>query len=102
MNAAEIASAYLRAAVLAVLFSAPILLVAPNAFAASSFPLIVDPVDESQRIALSGNTSGEVRPEFDRGPVDDAFPLNGIQLQLRRSPAQEPISSVATSSVATR
>jgi subtilase family serine protease len=38
---------------------------------------------------LPGSTRGEVRPEFDRGPVDDSFPLNGIQLQLRRSPERE-------------
>jgi len=38
---------------------------------------------------LPGNTRAEVRPEFDRGRVDDSFPLNGIQLQLRRSPERE-------------
>jgi hypothetical protein len=51
--------------------------------------LIVEPVDENKRILLPGNTRGEVRPEFDRGRVDDSFPLNGIQLQLRRSPERE-------------
>jgi subtilase family serine protease len=52
-------------------------------------PLVVKPIDESRRILLPGNTRGEVRPEFDRGPVEDSFPLNGIQLQLRRSPQRE-------------
>jgi subtilase family serine protease len=51
-------------------------------------PLIVDPIDDSKRIVLPGNARGEVR-EFDRGPVDDSFPLNGMQLQLRRSPERE-------------
>jgi subtilase family serine protease len=53
-------------------------------------PLIFEPIDESKRIVLPGNTRGEVwRPEFDRGAVDDSFPLNGMQLQLRRSPEHE-------------
>jgi pro-kumamolisin-like protein len=52
-------------------------------------PLIVAPIDEAKRVVLAGNTRGEVRPEFDRGPVDDSFPLNGMQLQLRRSPERE-------------
>ena len=41
-------------------------------------------------MVLAGNTRGEAsRPEFDRGPVDDSFPLNGMQLLLRRSPERE-------------
>ena len=52
-------------------------------------PLVVEPVDENKRILLPGNTRGEVRPEFDRGRVDDSFPMNGMQLQLRRSPEHE-------------
>ena len=52
-------------------------------------PLIVSPVDESKRVVLAGNTRPEIRPEFDRGPVDDSFPLNGMQLQLKRSPDRE-------------
>ncbi|MGA2593986.1 MAG: protease pro-enzyme activation domain-containing protein [Bryobacteraceae bacterium] len=52
-------------------------------------PLIVEPIDESRRVVLTGNTRGEARAEFDRGPVDDAFPLNGMQLLLRRSPERE-------------
>ncbi len=52
--------------------------------------LIVEAVDESNRIMLKGNTRPEaIRPEFDRGAVDDAFRLDGMQLQLRRSPERE-------------
>jgi len=51
--------------------------------------LIVDPIDESNRIVLAGNTRAEVRPEFDRGAVEDSLPLNGLQLQLRRSSENE-------------
>ncbi|MFZ0761005.1 MAG: S53 family peptidase [Candidatus Sulfotelmatobacter sp.] len=58
----------------------------------SAAPLIVEPIDESKRIVLPGSTRGEVRPEFDRGPVDDLFPLNGIQLQLRRPPEREQVA----------
>jgi subtilase family serine protease len=64
------------------------MIAAQSAFA-RSVPLIVDPIDESRRVVLAGNTRGEARPEFDRGPVDDAFPLNGMQLLLRRSPERE-------------
>jgi len=53
-------------------------------------PLIVELIDESKRIVLPGSIRGEVRrTEFDRGAVDDSFPLNGMQLQLRRSPEHE-------------
>jgi subtilase family serine protease len=57
---------------------------------AQSVRLIVDPIDENLRVVLAGNTRGEAsRPEFDRGPVDDAFPMNRMQLLLRRSPERE-------------
>jgi len=88
MKARKIASAYLRAVPMAALFSVPILLGAPNAFGASS-PVIVNPVDESHRTVLPGNTPPTVLPQFDRGPVADSLQLDGIQLQLRLSPAQE-------------
>jgi subtilase family serine protease len=38
---------------------------------------------------LSGNAPIHITPEVDRGSVDDSFPLNGMQLQLRRSPERE-------------
>src|SRR5271168_2982543 len=53
-------------------------------------PLIVERVDEAKRIVLTGNTRPEAsRAEFDRGEVEAAFPLNGMQLQLRRSAAHQ-------------
>src|SRR5271167_1275271 len=43
-------------------------------------PLILTSIDESQRVVLHGNTRPEaLRPQFDRGAVDDSFPLNGMQ-----------------------
>jgi len=48
--------------------------------------LITKPVDESRRVILRGNTRPEVRPEHDRGPVPDDFPLEHMLLQLRRPP----------------
>lgn len=70
------------------------LLSAPSSYAQTNTatvptPLIVAPIDEANRVVLAGNTRGEVRPEFDRGPIEDSFPLNGMQLQLRRSPERE-------------
>jgi subtilase family serine protease len=56
---------------------------------AQSVPLITQPVDEGQRVVLRGNTRPEVTAANDQGPVDDSLPLNGIELQLKRSPAQE-------------
>jgi hypothetical protein len=64
---------------------------APGTFR-SAMPLVVDSIDENKRTLLPGNTRPEVRPEFDRGPVDDSFPLNGIQLLLRRSPEREKVA----------
>lgn len=52
-------------------------------------PLIVQSIDETQRVVFKGSVRAEVRPEFDRGPVADSFALNGMQLQLRRSPEHE-------------
>ena len=52
-------------------------------------PLITSPVDEGQRVVLRGNTRPEVTAANDRGPVADSLPLNGIEIQLKRSPAQE-------------
>jgi subtilase family serine protease len=63
---------------------------ASSATSTRAIPLIVEPIDESNRIALPGNTRPEVRRrDFDRGPVDDSFPLDGMQLQLKRSPEHE-------------
>ena len=53
-------------------------------------PLVQGPIVEAQRVTLRGNTRPEaLRPEFDRGAVDNSFPLNGMQLQLKRSPEHE-------------
>jgi subtilase family serine protease len=52
-------------------------------------PLILSPVDESQRVVLRGNTRPDAIPANDRGAVDNSFPLNGIELLLKRSPEHE-------------
>jgi subtilase family serine protease len=63
---------------------------ATSATSLRAAPLIVEPIDESNRIVLPGNTRPEVRRrDFDRGPLDDSFPLDGMQLQLKRSPERE-------------
>lgn len=63
---------------------------ATSVTSSGAVPLIVEPIDESRRIVLPGNTRPEVsRRDLDRGPVDDSFPLDGMQLQLKRSPERE-------------
>jgi subtilase family serine protease len=52
-------------------------------------PLILSPVDESQRVVLRGNTPPEAIAANDRGAVDDSFPMRGIELLLKRSPEHE-------------
>lgn len=61
----------------------------PITFAASAVPQIVAGIDESKRFVLAGNTRPEARAEFDRGAVPESFPLNGMQLLLKRSPERE-------------
>ncbi len=58
---------------------------------ASALPLIQAPVDESQIVALPGNTRPEVASAVDRGSVAADYRLDHMQLQLRRSPAQERV-----------
>ncbi len=59
--------------------------------------VLVEPVDESQRVVLVGNTRGEAMPDvgedqmsrpspYDQGAVDDALPMIGLQLQLKMAP----------------
>ena len=77
-----------RFAPLSLVFLATLSALAPAAFG-QTVPLILAPVDESQRVVLRGNTRPETIPANDRGAVDDSFPLNGIELLLKRSPEQE-------------
>jgi hypothetical protein len=51
--------------------------------------LITDPIDESKLVPLSGNTRPEATAENDRGPVSDSFRMDGLMLQLKRSPVLE-------------
>jgi subtilase family serine protease len=66
-----------------------ILLIGTAASFAQSVPLINSPVDESQRVVLRGNTRPEANATNDRGAVDESFPLEGIELLLKRSPEHE-------------
>jgi len=50
---------------------------------------VVQAVDESSRIALTGNVRPEARPENDRGRVADSVPMEHMLLQLKRSPERE-------------
>ena len=46
-------------------------------------------VDESARVALTGNVHPMARQEFDQGRVDDSLELEHIILLLKRTPEQE-------------
>jgi subtilase family serine protease len=61
---------------------------AGSAKSTRAVPVIVDPIDENNRVTLSGG-SGGIDAEFDRGRVEDSFAMNGMTLQLRRSPERE-------------
>jgi regulation of enolase protein 1 (concanavalin A-like superfamily) len=54
-----------------------------------SRPRITQSVDETDRLALAGNTHPEARAANDRGMVANDFALEHILLQLKRSPEQE-------------
>jgi subtilase family serine protease len=51
--------------------------------------IIREPIDESRRVTLYGNTRPEAIPANDRGRVPDDFPMEHLLLQLRRSPERE-------------
>jgi len=51
--------------------------------------LLVDAVDDNDRVALDGNTRTEAIAANDHGRVSDDTPLNGLQVVLRRSAESE-------------
>ncbi|MBB5339153.1 Ig-like domain repeat protein [Tunturiibacter gelidoferens] len=77
------------------LVPAILLLLADSAstFAQLSFPTprsrILQPVEESRRTTLAGNTHPMARAEFDQGAMADAAPLRSMVLILQRGPEQE-------------
>jgi subtilase family serine protease len=50
---------------------------------------ITQAIDETQLAVLKGSVHPLARPDFDRGPVTDATPMNRMLLLLQRSPEQE-------------
>src|SRR6266478_1431555 len=52
-------------------------------------PRITEYLDETNRVALAGNTHPEARPANDRGAVANDFAMDHMLLQLKRSPEQE-------------
>jgi subtilase family serine protease len=55
----------------------------------SANPRIVNPVDETKLVRLTGNTHPLANPKYDQGPVSDSFPMEHMYLELQRSPGQE-------------
>ncbi len=52
-------------------------------------PRITQWIDETNRVAVAGNTHPEARPANDRGAVASDFAMEHMLLQLQRSPEQE-------------
>ncbi|HXN52818.1 MAG TPA: S53 family peptidase [Candidatus Acidoferrum sp.] len=52
-------------------------------------PRITQGIDETNRVAVAGNTRPEARPANDRGAVVNDFAMDHMLLQLKRSPEQE-------------
>ena len=50
---------------------------------------IVSPIDESQRVTLSGNTHPAANSKNDRGAVSPSLPMTDLILVLRRSAAEQ-------------
>ena len=65
---------------------APLLCAQP---AGRPLSIIREPINESRRITLYGNTRPEAIPANDRGRVPDDFPMGHMLLQLKRSPERE-------------
>ena len=62
----------------------------PSAAQAAAIPpRITQAIDETQFVRLRGNVHPLARPEFDRGPVSDATPMDRMLLLLQRGPDQE-------------
>jgi hypothetical protein len=51
--------------------------------------LIAQPIDESKRISLAGNTPRAATRENDRGAAPDSLPMEHMQLLLERPPELE-------------
>lgn len=52
-------------------------------------PRITEAIDDTRLVTIPNNVVSAFNAETDRGAVADDFPLEHLQLQLRRSPAQE-------------
>ena len=52
-------------------------------------PRVTQIIDETNRVALAGNTHPEARPANDRGAVANDFAMEHMLLQLKRSTEHE-------------
>lgn len=59
------------------------------AAAGQAVPLITAPIDESDRVILRGNVHPLAQSRFDRGAVEESFPVERMLLLLGRSARQE-------------
>ncbi len=79
----------LCAVILTIVFCLPLAFAAEIANPGHAPVLITAPIDDNARITLAGNTRAEAIAANDRGQVPDAYPMEHMQLLLRRSPEQE-------------
>ena len=75
--------------VFAALLGATALVTSAAAATADNGRQITQPINEAQRVILSGNTRPEANAKNDRGAVSDDLALDGMQLLLRRSAGKE-------------
>ncbi|MGA2852464.1 MAG: protease pro-enzyme activation domain-containing protein [Terracidiphilus sp.] len=61
----------------------------PYAGGQNTRALITKPIDEARLATLRGNTHPAANAENDRGPVEDSFPMDHMQLVLQRPPELE-------------
>jgi len=71
------------------LFLSILFLLSANGALGQATPRVVDPVDNRNRVTLSGNVHPLARAEFDRGAVDNGLPMTRMLLLLKRSEDQE-------------
>jgi subtilase family serine protease len=67
--------------------------------AAQNAPQVNQPVDDSHRATLAGNTRPEANGSNDRGIVSDGLELPQMLLQLKRSPAQDEAAAAFVNSL---
>jgi len=67
----------------------PVLLLSAVSAWAAQPDRITAPIDNSQTVVLKGSVHPKAQPQFDQGPVDPAWQLGHITLEITPSPSQQ-------------